>query len=325
VNNIKDKIGAEFEQFNFKGSPIAKQVAKDSSSHTRLQNSIFPRPENTRIISVTNQKGGVGKTTTVVNIATALAKEGMQVLVIDLDPQGNATTALSIPHGDARKPSAYNVLVEDLPVAEAIKQSPKFDNLDVVPSTIELASSDLQLATTDGKEFRLKNALNAYLEGAEIAGKHYDYVFFDCPPSMGVVVVNALTAAKELLVTIQAEYYALEGLALLNDTVNLVKERYNPEIRITSAIVTMFDARTNLSNEVYDEVKNYFPDQLLNAVIPRNVAISEAPSYGESVITYDPRSTGAIAYREAALELAKRAVADEQATQNDSEEAENGA
>jgi chromosome partitioning protein len=222
-----------------------------------------------------------------------------------MDPQGNASTALSIPHGDARKPSSYDVLVDNLPISQCIKQNPKIELLSVVASTIELANADLHLADVPDKEFRMKRALDEHLA---TEGVYYDYVFFDCPPSMGILVVNALTAASEILVTIQAEYYALEGLALLNDTVKLVKERYNPDLEITSALLTMYDGRTNLSGDVFAEVKNFFPKQTLNTVIPRNVQVSEAPSHQETVITYDPRSTGSLAYREAALELAKRGI-----------------
>ncbi|MDR1448191.1 MAG: AAA family ATPase [Candidatus Ancillula sp.] len=305
MNSIPSRMAAEFGNFDFRDSPIAAQLADDVKTRDRLEHSVFPRPKFTRLISVTNQKGGVGKTTTVVNLAASLALEGMKVLVIDMDPQGNASTALSIPHGDARKPSSYDVLVNNLPISECIKQNTKIDLLSVVPSTIELASADLYLANVEGKEFQMKKAVEKHLA---TEGVYYDYIFFDCPPSMGILVVNALTAANEILVTIQAEYYALEGLALLNDTVRLVKQRYNPDLKITSALVTMFDGRTNLSGEVYTEVKNFFPDQTFNTVIPRNVQVSEAPSHQETVITYDPRSTGSLAYREAALELAKRGI-----------------
>ncbi len=299
-------MATEFANFDFwDDSPIAAQLVDDVRTRNRLERSVFPRPRSARLISVTNQKGGVGKTTTVVNLAASLSTEGMKVLVVDLDPQGNASTALSIPHGDARKPSSYDVLVNDLPICACIKQSPKLELLSVIPSTIELASADLHLAGVEDKEFRIKRALDKHLA---TEGVHYDYVFFDCPPSMGLLVVNALTAANEILVTIQAEYYALEGLALLNDTVRLVKEQYNPSLEITSALVTMYDSRTNLSVEVFSEVKNFFPNQIFNTVIPRNVQVSEAPSHQETVITYDPRSTGSLAYREAALELAKRGV-----------------
>jgi chromosome partitioning protein len=300
--DVQSRIGSEFKQFDFGDSPIAQTLAADINHDRKLKSSIFPKPLKTHIISVTNQKGGVGKTTTAVNLAAALASGGLKVMVIDMDPQGNASTALGIEHGDARKPSSAQMLIDNETLANCIKQSPHFDTLSVVPSTIDLSSADIKLSDTENKEFRLKNALEEFLKEDDT----YDYIFIDCPPSMGILVVNALSAASEILVTIQAEYYALEGLSLLYDTVNFVRDQYNPELEITAALVTMFDRRTNLSNEVYDEVKNFFPTQTLGTVIPRNVQISEAPSHLETVITYDPRSAGSLAYREAALELAKR-------------------
>ena len=302
--DVQSRIGYEFKQFDFGDSPIAQSLAADINHDKKLKSSLFPKPLQRHIISVTNQKGGVGKTTTVVNIAAALADGGLKVMVIDMDPQGNATTALGIEHGDARKPSSAQLIIEGETLANCLKQSPHFDTLSIVPSTIDLSGADLKLSDVPDKEYRLKNALQEFLREDDT----YDYIFIDCPPSMGTLVVNALAAADEILVTIQAEYYALEGLSLLYDTVNFVRDNYNPQLEITSALVTMFDRRTNLSNEVYDEVKNFFPEQTLGTVIPRNVQISEAPSHLETVITYDSRSTGALAYREAALELAKRSA-----------------
>jgi chromosome partitioning protein len=306
LTSISDRLSAEFDTLNFEDSPLGAEVAQNAATSEKLRVTSFPRPKTTRIISVTNQKGGVGKTTTVVNLAAALAKEEMRVLVLDLDPQGNASTALGIPHGDARKPSSADVLIEGVKIADCVKKNPELPTLDVVCSTIDLAAAELKLVVAEDKEFIVKNALLEFLTASEARGDRYDYVFIDCPPSMGVLVVNALTAATEVLVAIQSEYYALEGLALLNDTVTLVRDNYNPQLAINSVIVTMYDSRTNLSQEVYENVKQYFPAQLLNTVIPRNVQIAEAPSHHETVITYDPRSTGALAYREAALELAKR-------------------
>jgi chromosome partitioning protein len=303
--SVADRLGAEFGSLSFSSSledsPIAAQLAQNYQIKVKLEQSKYTKPTRTRIISVTNQKGGVGKTTTVVNIAATLALEGMKVLVIDLDSQGNASTALSIPVGqENRRPSSFDILVNHHPISACIRSCPRIEGLDVIPSTIELANVDLLLSSSQDREYILKNSLEQFL--AENP-QRYDFIFFDCPPSMSVPVLNGLTAASEVLVTIQSEYYALEGLALLNDTIKLVQQKFNANLKITAVLVTMFDARTNLSNDVFNEVKNYFPAQTLKTAIPRNVSVSEAPSHGETVITYDPKSSGALAYREAALEF----------------------
>jgi chromosome partitioning protein len=311
--SIQERIGDEFQAFDFKDSPLAQELAQNHQQDQRLSASLYPKPSSTRIISVTNQKGGVGKTTTVVNLAAALADGGLKVLVIDLDPQGNASTALGMELGQSRKPSSADLLINNLPLEQCLKKSPHFETLDIVPSTIDLANADLELANTEGKEYRVKNSLEQYLTGL---AEPYDYIFIDCPPSMGLQVVNALTAANEILVAIQAEYYALEGLSLLNDTIKRIQELYNPELHITAALVTMFDRRTMLSAEVYENVKEFYGNLTLGTVIPRNVRIAEAPGYGESVVKFDPRSPGSLAYREAALELAKRGVAPKTTSEN---------
>ncbi|MDR1862120.1 MAG: ParA family protein [Candidatus Ancillula sp.] len=303
--SIEERMKSEFSNFDLSGSPIAQELREDFAQEEVLKTAIYPRPKNTRILSVTNQKGGVGKTTTTVNLAAALAKGGLKVLVIDMDPQGNASTALGIPHGEARHPSTFDLIVNKTPLELVVKQNSFFPSLYVAPSTIELASADLALSNDEGKEYILKNALEKYLDQQP---ERYDYVFIDCPPSMGLQVVNSLIAANEILVTVQAEFYALEGLALLNDTVNTIRFRFNHEISITAVLVTMYDKRTGLSRDVYEEVKNFFGKDTLGTVIPRNVHLAEAPSNMQTVISYDPRSAGALAYREAALELAKRGV-----------------
>lgn len=310
MSEMLEKLQSEFGKIglNLDDSPIAKEIADSQYRTQELKKVKFSKPANTRILSVTNQKGGVGKTTTTVNLAAALALEGLKVLVIDLDSQGNASTALSIPVGaDNRRPSSFDILVNNMPIQNCVKKCPKIPNISIVPSTIELANADLYLSDTKDREYILKNALNTFLNSTD---ENYDYIFFDCPPSMSVPVINGLVAAKEVLVTIQSEYYALEGLALLNDTVVMVQNKFNPDLKISTVLVTMYDSRTNLSREVYQEVKNYFPSQTLKTPIPRNVSISEAPSHGETVITYDPKSTGALSYREAALEITKQKLID---------------
>jgi chromosome partitioning protein len=310
MSTVQDRMADEFKQFDFGDSPLAKELADNYNQDTVLKKSTFPKPDHTRVISVTNQKGGVGKTTSTVNLAAALADGGLHVLVIDMDPQANASTALGIPYGDARRPSTYNILVERKPIEECVKQCPAFETLQVVPSTIELSHADLHLSGVEGKEWRLKDALCSYLTQKEEQGDRYDYVFIDCPPSMGLQVMNSLLAADEILVTVQAEFYALEGLALLNDTVNIIRNDFHHDIAITAALLTMYDKRNGLSNEVLENVQQFYQEAALGTVIPRNVRLAEAPSFQETVISFDPRSTGALAYREAALELAKRGVSD---------------
>ncbi|HLT12438.1 MAG TPA: ParA family protein [Micromonosporaceae bacterium] len=258
----------------------------------------MPRPPQTRVFCVSNQKGGVGKTTTVVNIAVALALHGNRVLVIDLDPQGNASTGLDVPHHSAI-PDVYDCLVTDTAISDVIQTVPGIPNLWCVPATIDLAGAEIELVSMVARESRLRRALEAH-------NGEYDYIFIDCPPSLGLLTVNALVAAKEVLIPIQCEYYALEGVQQLTNNIQLVKNHLNPALEVTTVLLTMYDRRTRLADAVEQDVRAHFGDRVLTAVIPRNVRVSEAPSYGQSVMTYDPGSRGATSYFEAALEIATR-------------------
>ncbi len=290
-------------------TPLGAQIARDHRRAERLAATTFPAPDSTRIFTVANQKGGVGKTTTAVNIAAALAAQGLKVLVIDIDPQGNASTALGIEHSTEVN-SIYDVLIEDLPVSEAVAQCPDIETLTCVPATIDLAGAEIELVSLVAREQRLARALRAYLEEREDAGERVDYVIIDCPPSLGLLTVNAFVAANEVLIPIQCEYYALEGLSQLLKNIQLIQKHLNPALEISTILLTMFDGRTNLSRQVADDVRAHFPNQVLEVTIPRSVRISEAPSYGQTVITYEPSSSGALSYREAAEEIAHRGVAD---------------
>ncbi len=259
----------------------------------------WPRPDACRILTIANQKGGVGKTTTAVNLAASLAMNGSRVLVVDLDPQGNASTALDVEHRSGT-PSIYNVLVDGMPLAEVIRPVQGFPQLLCAPATIDLAGSEIELVPLVAREARLSRAVAQY-DSSEL-----DYIFIDCPPSLGLLTVNALVAAPEVLIPIQCEYYALEGLEQLLRTVELVKSHLNQNLRITTILLTMFDSRTRLASQVAEEVRSHFGDLVLSSVIPRSVRVSEAPSYGQSVMTYDPGSSGALAYLEAAREMAFR-------------------
>ena len=234
-----------------------------------------------------------------------MAIGGSKVLLIDMDPQGNASTAMNIPHSSA-DPSVYDVIEGRKTIAEVKKTCPDIEGLDVVPASIDLSGAELEVAQMEDRNNLLKNAVNEFLGNNN---EHYDYVFIDCPPSLGLLVINAMCAAHEMLIPIQAEYYALEGLGQLIRTIGLVQQHYNPTLVVSTMLVTMFDKRTLLGREVFQEVKNHYPNIVLNTTIPRTVKIPEAPSFNQSVITYDPHGTGAVSYREAALEIANKSDA----------------
>ncbi len=287
-------------------TPLANQIANETKRREDLKNSTLPTPAETRFISVSNQKGGVGKTTTTVNLAAALAKQGLHVLVVDIDPQGNASTALGIDHR-AEVDSIYDVLINDVTLAEVIQTCPDLDNLVVAPATIHLAGAEIELVSLVAREQRLRRSLEEYAAHRAAQGEpRLDYIFIDCPPSLGLLTVNAFVAAKEVLIPIQCEYYALEGLSQLLNNIKLIQKHLNSQLDVSTILLTMYDGRTNLASQVAAEVREHFPSEVLEAVIPRSVRISEAPSYQQTVITYDPNSTGALSYMEAASEIAKR-------------------
>ena len=283
-------------------SSLGIELADLTSRFHALEKVKYPKPSQTRCIAVANQKGGVGKTSSAVNLAAAMAVGGARVLVIDMDPQGNASTAFNVPHASG-DPSVYDVIENRKSIAEIKVACPDIEGLDVVPASIDLSGAELELAEMDDRNDFLKNALREYLDNCS---EKYDYVFIDCPPSLGLLVINAMCAANEMLIPIQAEYYALEGLGQLIRTIGLVQQHYNPSLVVSTMLVTMFDKRTLLGREVFQEVKNHYPNIVLETTIPRTVKIPEAPSFNQSVITYDPHGAGAISYREAALEIAKR-------------------
>ena len=251
-----------------------------------------------KVIAVANQKGGVGKTTTAVNLAACLAKEGRKVLLVDSDPQGNATSGLGFDKRDVRK-CVYDNIINDVPMAETLKHT-AYENLDVIPATIQLAGAEIELVSLMNREGRLKNALERV--------KHdYDYVIIDCPPSLGLLTINALTAASSVMIPVQCEFYALEGITMLMNTIQLVQRNLNPALKLEGVVMTMFDSRTNLAQDVVEEVKKYFKTKMYKTIVPRNVRLSEAPSHGMPVIDYDSKSKGAQVY----MELAQEVIDDE--------------
>ena len=259
----------------------------------------LPRPKEPRIFVIANQKGGVGKTTTTVNIAAALAFGGLNVLVVDTDPQGNASTALGVEHGPGT-PGTYEVLLDEAHIADLVQRSPHTPNLHVLPAAIDLATAELELVNELGRETRMKHALQTYIADSDV-----DYVFLDCPPSLGLLTLNALVAATEILVPIQCEYYALEGVSQLMRTIDKVKGNLNDALELSTVVLTMFDSRNNLSREVAREVRTHFAKETVDVEIPRSVRIAEAPSYGQTVLTYHPKSAGAVAYVKAAEQIAQ--------------------
>ena len=293
------------DQTGFDESPLMREITDLSRRRKAIAAAQFPLPGDVRVFTVANQKGGVGKTTTTVNLAAAFAKTGAKVLVIDLDPQGNASTALNIDHR-AEILSVYDILVRDARLAEVVQKSPEFDSLYCAPATIHLAGAEIELVPLVARELRLRESLNTYLAEERDAGRPYDYVFIDCPPSLGLLTINAFVAAREVLIPIQCEYYALEGLSQLLSNIALIERHLNPKLAVSTILLTMYDGRTRLAAQVADDVRDHFPDQTLKSVIPRSVRISEAPSYGQTVISYDPQSTGSLSYLEAASEMAQK-------------------
>jgi chromosome partitioning protein len=282
-------------------TPVARAAQAALAARSHEQEREWPRPQSCRVITIANQKGGVGKTTTAVNLAAGLAMYGARVLVVDLDPQGNASTALDVEHR-AGTPSVYNVLVDDLPLENIVRPVGEVAQLYCAPATIDLAGAEIELVPLVAREARLQRALASY----DLS--RHDYVLIDCPPSLGLLTINALVAAAEVLIPIQCEYYALEGLEQLLRTVDLVQGHLNRDLSVSTILLTMYDGRTRLASQVADEVRGHFGDVVLGSVIPRSVRVSEAPSYGQSVIAYDRASTGAVAYLAAARELAYRSV-----------------
>jgi chromosome partitioning protein len=280
-------------------TPIAEEAER--AARVLHPDLILPRPTHRRVMTIANQKGGVGKTTTAVNIAAALALHGLRVLVIDLDPQGNASTALSIEHRSGT-PSVYEVLIGEISVADAAKVSDQSSNLYCVPATIDLAGAEIELVSMANREGRLKEALS----DEALDQVNPDYVLIDCPPSLGLLTVNAMVAAQEVFIPIQCEYYALEGLGQLLRNIELVQAHLNPRLLVSTILLTMYDGRTKLADQVTSEVREHFGDTVLKTVIPRSVKVSEAPGFGQTVLAYDPGSRGAMSYLDAAREVAER-------------------
>lgn len=309
-SSVDDVLRRIFE--NDDSSAVGSELLSESTRYEHVMQAKFPKPSYTRVIAVANQKGGVGKTTTAVNLSASFAERGASVLVLDMDPQGNASTGLGVRHPEGSL-SIYDVLEGRATMKEAVHRSSIYPSMDVVPSTIDLSGAELEIATLENRVSLLRDALSTYLKEA---GKRYEYVFIDCAPSLGLLTLNSLNAAEEVLIPIQAEYYALEGLGQLINTIQLVQQNFNPSLTISMMLVTMFDRRTSLSREVYEQVRQHYPEILLKTVIPRAVRVSEAPSHAAPVISYSPRSAGAVAYREAALEIALRGNVHHEGGQN---------
>lgn len=313
-------------------TPIGRQAATAVMAEATRRTGL-PAPFRSRVLVVANQKGGVGKTTSAVNLAAALASCGLRVLVIDLDPQGNATTAFDIDRWNSDLPSVYDVLIDGVPIDEVVRKVDRFESLWCVPATIHLAGAELELAEADAREKvgavaagesrgnvrrLLRSALREHMAVTQHGARRYDYVFIDCPPSLGLLTVNALVAGDEALIPIQCEYYALEGLLQLQQAIEMVQAHLNPALRVSTILLTMYDGRTRLSADVVDDVREHFGDVALRTMIPRSVRISEAPSQGQTVMTWDPGSSGAMSYLEAAREVAIRGATDRSKRPEDS-------
>jgi chromosome partitioning protein len=280
-------------------NPAAPHATEPTpATHLQAPPQQWPAPPKTRLLTVANQKGGVGKTTTTVNLAVALAQHGLRVLVVDLDPQGNASTAFGLEH-QTGIPSIYDVLIGARPLHEVVAAVPNVPNLWCTPATIDLAGAEIELVSMVARESRLRKALDGALDNV-------DYVLIDCPPSLGLLTLNAMVAAGEMLIPIQCEFYALEGLSQLLNNIGLVRNHLNPDLHVSTILLTMYDARTRLADQVAAEVREHFGHLVLESVIPRSVRISEAPGFGQTVMTFDPSSRGARAYEAAAYDLARR-------------------
>ena len=302
-------LAEQHDTFADHATPLAQAAQHSVLARTGgLRRQGAPRPDATRVLVVANQKGGVGKTTSTVNVAAGLSQLGQRVLVIDLDPQGNASTALGVEHHRG-VPSTYDMLVDGQPLAEVMTECADLPGLWAVPATIDLAGAEIELVSVVAREQRLARAINGHpLVGtaAEVGDERFDYVFVDCPPSLGLLTLNALVAGREMFIPIQAEYYALEGLGQLLETVDMVRQHLNPQLVVSTILLTMYDARTRLAAGVAEEVRSHFGDQVLKTAVPRSVRVSEAPSYAQTVMTYDPASAGALSYLEAAREIASK-------------------
>ena len=294
-----------FARQSLDDTPIAKAAERASRVLTPGASGLLPRPPHRRVITVANQKGGVGKTTTTVNMAAGLALHGLRVLVVDLDPQGNASTALGIDHRAANIESVYELLLGETTLTEAAQKCPSQENLYCIPATLDLAGAEIELVSLVARENRLRSALDS----SQLDALGIDYVFIDCPPSLGLLTVNAMVAADEVLIPIQCEYYALEGVGQLLRNIELVQAHLNRRLHVSTILLTMYDGRTKLADQVAEEVRRHFGSKVLNTIIPRSVKVSEAPGYGMTIIEYDPGSRGSMSYLDASREFAQRAVA----------------